>query len=400
MRCRQGHRYQNSHCIVQPLIPADNFKYTWLDMRSHYAFTCSLTFINLILPVMIHTKNSTTCETTSRQTISLLESSLGLDPSNLYKNGIAFGALPAFKEPLKPNTPDLINAKLPRPMSIMGDYVHLGEDEEGFETIDWHVKAIQRLQGNPVYQIALMPTKGLEHISQRVAERIAQKMYEVNQLNITVWLRWGHEMNGNWYKWGNNPKLFKEKWRLVSQAVKNRAPNTYMMWAPNVRYGDSIDSRRGGYSPYWPGGEYVDIAALSFYHFGGSRRKNTLPEPNEAIERLQEFSQLYGMQGEQKPIVIAETAAPYTKSFMSGWTSLEDEASESEEKIKLAWLNQIFSPEMKAAVPELKAISWFEIFKHETAPGGWFPKSEDFRLLLGNPSLSEKAVRFLTDESA
>lgn len=36
-----------------------------------------------------------------------------------------------------------------------------------------------------------------------------------------------------------------------------------LMWAPNARYGNSVDSSKGGYSPYWPGGEYVDIAGQS-----------------------------------------------------------------------------------------------------------------------------------------
>jgi hypothetical protein len=45
--------------------------------------------------------------------------SLGLNSSNLQLNGIAFGAIPAFKERYYPNTPSEINAKLPRPISIV-----------------------------------------------------------------------------------------------------------------------------------------------------------------------------------------------------------------------------------------------------------------------------------------
>jgi hypothetical protein len=105
---------------------------------------------------------------------------LGLNSSNLQLNGIAFGAIPAFKEPSNPNTPAQINAKLPRPISIvsvftliyqffgfiiyphqscyslskkkdcfqphchfflaftqMGDYVSLDRNAEGLRKIDW-----------------------------------------------------------------------------------------------------------------------------------------------------------------------------------------------------------------------------------------------------------------------
>ncbi|EGG09618.1 family 26 glycoside hydrolase [Melampsora larici-populina 98AG31] len=249
-----------------------------------------------------------------------------------------------------------------------------------------------------------MPVGGLYGVTEAMAERIADKMLELNQRNITVWLRWCHEVEPlpQFHTSKHMPSqiappipIFKKKWRMVAHAVKSKAPDTYMMWAPNARYGDSIHSIRGGYTPYWPGGDYVDIAALSFYHFGGSSRKNVIPEPTQAVEKLKEFSKLYGMKGKRKPIVIAETSAPYTRSMGSGWG---DWGYESEEKIKLAWLKQVFSPAMKYAVPELKAVSWFEIYKKETPPGRWYPKSEDFRLLTGDTSLSRKAAEYLSAE--
>ncbi|KAH9813266.1 glycoside hydrolase superfamily [Melampsora americana] len=307
-----------------------------------YQLTRSLTCLTIVLSFINYTT-------------SKLDSSLGLNPSNLHRNGIAFGALPGFKEPIKPNTPEQINSKLSRPISIMGDYIHFGTDGWGYKVMDWHLKVLEELPGNPVYQVALMPVGGLYSVTEEMAERIADKMLEINQRNITVWLRWCHEMNGGWYVWGHKPSLFKRKWRMVARAVKNKAPDTYMMWAPNARYGDSIDSIRGGYTPYWPGTDFVDIAALSFYHFGGSSRRNTLPEPTQAVKKLKEFSKLYGMKGKQKAIVIAETSAPYTRYTGSGWL---DWGNEAEEKIKLAWLKQVFSAKMKREVPELKAVSW------------------------------------------
>jgi hypothetical protein len=50
----------------------------------------------------------------------------------------------------------------------------------------------------PVFALALMPSEGLDTITPEVAERVAKKMGELNAQGITVWLRYAHEMNGEW----------------------------------------------------------------------------------------------------------------------------------------------------------------------------------------------------------
>uniref|UniRef100_A0A0S1MJB9 GH26 domain-containing protein n=1 Tax=Phakopsora pachyrhizi TaxID=170000 RepID=A0A0S1MJB9_PHAPC len=280
-------------------------------------------------------------------------------------------------------------------MAILGDYIKLDTNAEGLRNIDWHLETIQKLPGNPVYQIALMPNHGLKSLSKLVINRIAAKMEDINQKNVTVWLRFGHEMNGQWYSWGLKPNLFKKKWIHLTLAIRKRAPNTYMMWAPNARFGKSVNSVKGGYSPYWPGSQYVDIAALSYYHFGGPSRLNIVPAQNEAIEKLKEFSKLYGYRGKGKPIVLAETSAPFTRSLFG---KVPERGGGSEEEIKISWLSQLFSGKMHGEVPELKAISWFEVKKNEKAPDGRYRKSEDFRLLLGKEEVSQEASSYLAGD--
>ncbi|MBW0470518.1 hypothetical protein O181_010233 [Austropuccinia psidii MF-1] len=170
-----------------------------------------------------------------------LNENLGLNPSNLHKSGIAVGFLPGFGEALAPNTPQEINSKLPAPMAI-------------------HLDVIRGLKGNPVWELALMPYEGLDKVTKEVAERIAKKMLWINNQGITVWLRFAHEMNGDWYPWGLKPSSFIAKWRLVAHEVKSRTENTYMLWAPNSAFGESLDSVRGGYTKYWPGVDTVDIS--------------------------------------------------------------------------------------------------------------------------------------------
>ncbi|EGF99357.1 uncharacterized protein MELLADRAFT_112808 [Melampsora larici-populina 98AG31] len=97
---------------------------------------------------------------------------MGLSPSNLKRNGISIGFLPALGESVAPNTPNEINAKLPAPMAIMGDYINLEYDGPNQSQIDSHLESIQSLDGNPVWQIALMPYQGLEMVTKEVVRSL------------------------------------------------------------------------------------------------------------------------------------------------------------------------------------------------------------------------------------
>lgn len=312
--------------------------------------------------------------------------SLGLDPNLLHINQISVGFVPAFREKKNPNTPEQINSKLYKPMAIMGDYISLSSWDPELKAIDWHTGTVQNLDGNPVWCIALMPSEGLDMVTYDVAHKIAHKMKEVNEKGITVWLRFAHEMNGEWYNWGMQPEKFKRKWELLATAIKSVAPRTYMVWSPNAMFGDGIDKKRGGYTPYWPRADTVDIAAISFYHWGkGAVRTNVKPTRAEAITKLYEFAQIYGSKGWNKPIIIAETAACFT-TYEGTAQSVGGGSSELE--IKMTWLHLLVDRYIKNLIPELKALIWFEIFKEEVAPKTNQRRDEDFRLVVGNPQVS------------
>ncbi|OAV99205.1 hypothetical protein PTTG_00018 [Puccinia triticina 1-1 BBBD Race 1] len=312
--------------------------------------------------------------------------SLGLDPKLLHINEIAVGFVPGFLEKENPNKPEDINKKLFKPMSIMGDYISISSWDKEFKAIDWHIKTVQNLKGNPVWCIALMPSEGLDSISYHVANRIAMKMKQVNDLGITVWLRFAHEMNGEWYTWGLQPEKFKEKWEMLAREVKRVTNRTYMLWSPNAMFGHGVGERRGGYSPYWPDPSTVDICGLSFYHWGiADKRTNVKPTRQEAIRKLYEFAQIYGRNGWNKPIIVAETAACYT-TYAGTTNSVGGGFSELE--IKMTWLHLLVDRYIKRIIPDLKAVIWFEVDKVESPPGTGKRYNEDFRLVLGNPEVS------------
>lgn len=88
-----------------------------------------------------------------------------------------------------------------------------------------------------------------------------------------------------------------------------------MLWAPNEMYANdySVDNIYGGYTPYWPGAESVDIVGLSFYHYGTQARLNNMPNAGEAANVISVFDSLYAS-GQNRSMVLAETGAAYVSA--------------------------------------------------------------------------------------
>jgi Glycosyl hydrolase family 26 len=82
----------------------------------------------------------------------------------------------------------------------------------------------------------------------------------------TVYLRYAHEMNGNWFKW-SVPKAqapaFRQSFRLFATTMRRELAghNVKIVWAPN--FGSWT------YSPElaWPGPDVVDVVGLSIYEW-------------------------------------------------------------------------------------------------------------------------------------
>ncbi|WP_445505495.1 glycoside hydrolase family 26 protein [Niallia sp. 03091] len=89
-----------------------------------------------------------------------------------------------------------------------------------------------------------------------------------------IWLRFMHEMNGNWYTWSigdskvnTNESYIKAYQRVVNIFKTNNAQNVkwiYCVNSDNVGKGSSF---LGAY----PGGNYVDFVAIDGYNWGTSQ---------------------------------------------------------------------------------------------------------------------------------
>ena len=183
-----------------------------------------------------------------------------------------------------------------------------------------------------------------------------------------VFLRWGHEMNGDWYLWGgaNNgggkldgygdpekpdgPERFVDAYRYIHDLfAANGANNVLWVWCPNAPF-STMDSAYGstGWNQaenYYPGDSYVDWMCFDGYNWGTSsfgQRFNSKWESFDDLfkasyERLQALSI-------DKPIIIGEFA------------STKDGGD------KAAWVADTFE-RLEHDYPQIKAIIWFHINK-------------------------------------
>jgi beta-mannanase len=114
-----------------------------------------------------------------------------------------------------------------------------------------------------------------------------------------VILSFGHEMNGNWYSWGNrhtSPATFVAAWRHIVTLFRSQgADNVTWLWVVNVIHpGHGVPSP----GPWWPGRSYVTWVGIDGYYHTPSATFAPLFGPTVAAVRALTHD----------PILISETA--------------------------------------------------------------------------------------------
>ena len=175
---------------------------------------------------------------------------------------------------------------------------------------------------------------------------ITARAQAVKAFGGKFFLRWGHEMNGNWYPWdGTNngadlaaTTTFISAYRHIHDLfVAAGATNALWVFCPNV---DSVPSDSWNqWQNYYPGDAYVDWMGFDGYNWGTVQSTSTWQTfPTIA-------SQIYAsLATKGKPIMIPETAS----------TELGGD--------KAAWIAGIL-PSLKTTFPGVKALVWFQMNK-------------------------------------
>jgi Glycosyl hydrolase family 26 len=150
-------------------------------------------------------------------------------------------------------------------------------------------------------------------------------------------LRFAHEMNGNWYPWServnnNKPGQYVLAWRHVHDLFSAQGvTNVTWVWSPNIAYSGGAPLKS-----LYPGDAYVDWVGMDGYNWG------TVSQ-HQWQTFAQVFQQTYNemLTISSKPFMIAETASTELGGNKAGW------------------ITDGFSNQLPHAFPKIKAVVWF-----------------------------------------
>lgn len=176
---------------------------------------------------------------------------------------------------------------------------------------------------------------------------------QAKQAAVPVYLRFGYEMNGYWFSWGEKPAEFVSAWNHAHGVFTNeKADNVRWVFAPGVLWGGL--KAENGIIPYYPGDSVVDIVGLDGYNFGDDPATG---------HQWQSFADIFGasllaMRDLKKPLWITEIGC-------------------AADERKPEWLGQVLS--FMDCNPCIDAMLWFDMCKND---------EPDFRFEVDSASLA------------
>jgi hypothetical protein len=149
-----------------------------------------------------------------------------------------------------------------------------------------------------------------------------------------ILIRFGHEMNGDWYGWSGDPSAFVAAWRhVVSLFRAEGVTNVKWVWSANV------DNGSYPFKTYFPGDGWVDYTGLDGYNWGTA---------GIGVNRWQSLAQVFSSSYAQlteissKPVIITEISA----SEVGG--------------AKAGWIRDGFLKTIPQSYPRVNAVVWFD----------------------------------------
>lgn len=187
---------------------------------------------------------------------------------------------------------------------------------------------------------------------------ITARAREFAAVRNPIFVRWGHEFNGNWYPWGiaNNdadPTRYVRAYRHVHDLSRSAgATNVQWVWAFNN--GSSPDEAYNDPAAAYPGDDYVDWVGIDGYNWGFG------PSWDPAGDHWTSFGATF-----DAAYAKARAVAPKRPVMLGEFASTEDGGD------KAQWFRDMDATLRAGAYPELKLLTYFDLNKEEP----WSPGS-------------------------
>ncbi|HEY0074290.1 MAG TPA: glycosyl hydrolase [Abditibacteriaceae bacterium] len=160
-----------------------------------------------------------------------------------------------------------------------------------------------------------------------------------------VWIRWGHEFNGNWYPWsltanGKNGRLYIAAYRRVHDRFRRiGASNVRWIWCVNASSVPEVSWNNPLIA--YPGDEYVDMIAIDGYNFGTALPHSYWRSFDEIFARP--YAKL-AARFPRKPLMIGEIGSARIGGDKAAWIRDMDRS-------------------LRQRYPRIQQVVWFEAMK-------------------------------------
>jgi mannan endo-1,4-beta-mannosidase len=159
-----------------------------------------------------------------------------------------------------------------------------------------------------------------------------------------LFIRFAHEMNGDWYPWSENPGAYKDMWRYVRRTVvtKDGVDRSNCRWIWCVNSDDTTNERA---EDYYPGDDRVDWVAIDGYNFGSKRDWSSWRLPDTTFDAM--LNRVRSVSGD-KPVAIPETGSTAQKH------------NQQNRPAKQAWIHALYD---WADSRDVAMLNWFNVNK-------------------------------------
>ncbi|MFC4071501.1 glycoside hydrolase family 26 protein [Actinoplanes subglobosus] len=210
----------------------------------------------------------------------------------------------------------------------------------------WEDRLPDSIEGMPETSVPMVSWRGPKYgaiLDGDADDLIAAAARRIRDLDRPALLRWGWEMNGDWYRWGGARndedtdgyvKCFR---RLRGIFDDEGADKVSWVWSPNWNSSPKDDWNR--IDAYYPGDDFVDWVGVSGYNLH-----------RESPATL--FDPIYTKYSARKPIMITEVGS---KDY--GGTTKAD------------WIRELGTYVEQR--PAIGGVVWFDTDTHPSYPEHW-----------------------------